>query len=324
MQTATASSTLTPTPTTASSSMQQQHHYIVQKWLVVKVMMCKLYSFLLLIVCLTLIKHSFAKSTTLNAVQNGKTDPSSYNKVKYGNKIFVYSNDKSFIPLSMEPFNPSNENVDKHDDKLSISSTKIDLKDKKDQTKKKHGFSTIVRIHAALMIFGWMGCMTVAILMVRFNRNSWPDKKLFGSKVWFAAHRYLMIIGWLAIVISYVIMFIETKGWHKTTPHSVMGIVAGILATIQMLNSFIRPQPNSKYRCLYDYGHWLIGNFAHLLAISNIINSGLKRSTTFLWLIIAYLLVYLLFSDLLRKLENFAHMTIAIVATLIYLMMFNE
>lgn len=108
-----------------------------------------------------------------------------------------------------------NENVDKHDDKLSISSTKIDLKDKKDQTKKKHGFSTIVRIHAALMIFGWMGCMTVAILMVRFNRNSWPDKKLFGSKVWFAAHRYLMIIGWLAIVISYVVMFIETKGWHK-------------------------------------------------------------------------------------------------------------
>ena len=124
-----------------------------------------------------------------------------------------------------------------------------------------------------------------------------------------------------------------------------MGIVAGILATIQMLNSFIRPQPNSKYRCLYDYGHWLIGNFAHLLAISNIINSGLKRSTTFLWLIIAYLLVYLLFSDLLRKLENFAHMTsfsrrsilmirfstytiikiiVAIVATLIYSMMFSE
>ena len=38
--------------------------------------------------------------------------------------------------------------------------------------------------------------------------------------------------------------------------------------------------------------------------MSNIINSGLKRSKTFFWLLIGYLFVYLLFSDLLRKLEN--------------------
>ena len=38
--------------------------------------------------------------------------------------------------------------------------------------------------------------------------------------------------------------------------------------------------------------------------MANIINSGLKRSKAFLWLLLAYLFVYLLFSDLLKKLEN--------------------
>lgn len=38
--------------------------------------------------------------------------------------------------------------------------------------------------------------------------------------------------------------------------------------------------------------------------MANILKVGLNRSPTFLWLLIAYLFVYMLFSDLLKKLEN--------------------
>ncbi|KAH9401137.1 DOMON domain-containing protein frrs1L, partial [Tyrophagus putrescentiae] len=154
------------------------------------------------------------------------------------------------------------------------------------------------------MIFGWIGCVTVAIIMARFTRDLWPEKKLFGTKYWFVVHRYLMIIGWLAIVASYVVIFVQFGGWTHTSSHSVMGIVAGILATLQIGNSFLRPGPDSPHRWIFDYGHWFIGNTAHILALANIINSGLKRSKAFLWLLLAYLFVYLLFSDLLKKLEN--------------------
>ncbi len=63
------------------------------------------------------------------------------------------------------------------------------------------------------MIFGWIGCVTVAIIMARFTRDLWPEKKLFGTKYWFVVHRYLMIIGWLAIVASYVVIFVQFGGW---------------------------------------------------------------------------------------------------------------
>lgn len=66
---------------------------------------------------------------------------------------------------------------------------------------------------ASLMIFGWMGCVTTALIMARFTRDLWPEKKLFGTKYWFVAHRYLMCLGWLSMVASYIIIFVHNKGW---------------------------------------------------------------------------------------------------------------
>lgn len=42
------------------------------------------------------------------------------------------------------------------------------------------------------MIFGWIGCVTVAILMARFTRDLWPERKLFGQKYWFVVSLYIL------------------------------------------------------------------------------------------------------------------------------------
>ena len=104
-------------------------------------------------------------------------------------------------------------------------------------------------------------------------------------------------------------------------------MTSGVLATLQICNSFLRPEPNSKNRWIFDYVHWFMGNIAHLLAsmfythqaffiyqfiefyflllvVSNILLSSLKRIESFRSLVISYIFVYLIYSDFLRKLLN--------------------
>lgn len=123
-----------------------------------------------------------------------------------------------------------------------------------------------IRWHGALMIFGWMGCTTLGILMARFSRDHFPNHTIIGMKVWFQMHRIWMILGWAAMVASYIIIFIHFGGWSGTSFHTVGGLIAGLLATAQGMNSYLRPAPDSPKRWVFDYGHWFVGNAAHCLA----------------------------------------------------------
>lgn len=151
-----------------------------------------------------------------------------------------------------------------HDEDCVISSSPIDL------TKVSYigagGTPASIRWHGALMIFGWLGCVTVAIIMGRFSRDHYPSRTILGLKLWFQMHRALMIIGWCTIVASYIIIFTYYGGWVGTSFHTVGGLVAGILATCQIFNSFLRPAPDSRNRWIFDYAHWFVGNAAHCLA----------------------------------------------------------
>ena len=74
-----------------------------------------------------------------------------------------------------------------------------------------------------------------------------------------------MIVGWVSIMASYVIIYIKAKEFSTGT-HALIGYSAGILATLQILNSFFRPAPDSRYRWIFNYGHWALGMAGHILA----------------------------------------------------------
>lgn len=154
--------------------------------------------------------------------------------------------------------------IGRHGHNNIISAKQIDLT--KVETIHSGGTSMAIRWHGALMIFGWMGCTTVGILVARFSRDHCPNSTIFGLKVWFQMHRTWMFLGWVAMLASYIIIFVHFGGWTGSTFHTVGGLIAGLLATAQGMNSYLRPAPDSPKRWLFDYGHWFVGNAAHCLA----------------------------------------------------------
>lgn len=83
------------------------------------------------------------------------------------------------------------------------------------------------------MITGWLGCVTVAIIMARYGRDQYRDTTLFNLKVWFVVsitlcpkrlktslhanvlyeqvHRVLMALAWCLIIAAYICILIYTK-----------------------------------------------------------------------------------------------------------------
>ena len=56
--------------------------------------------------------------------------------------------------------------------------------------------------------------------------------------------------------------------WHLQVAevHSYVGIVVMSVATMQVLAGLLRPDPSSSLRPLFNWGHWFLGNSAHVLA----------------------------------------------------------
>ena len=84
----------------------------------------------------------------------------------------------------------------------------------------------IISFIASLMIFGWIGCVTVAILMARFTRDLWPEKKLFGAKYWFVVgfhddHRANCLITLYFSACRFIDTWWSQAGW-PSWPHTLL------------------------------------------------------------------------------------------------------
>lgn len=89
--------------------------------------------------------------------------------------------------------------------------------------------SNLLKWHASLMITGWVGCVTVAIIMARYGRDQYQDTTIFNLKVWFVVsivifnhnlqtnttseqiHRVLMALAWCVIIAAYICILVYTK-----------------------------------------------------------------------------------------------------------------
>lgn len=76
-----------------------------------------------------------------------------------------------------------------------------------------------------------------------------------------------MICTWLLTMAAFILIFVELKGWSsEQNPHAILGTITTILCFIQPIGAAFRPHPGHKYRPLFNWGHWLGGNLAHILA----------------------------------------------------------
>ncbi|XP_030240233.1 putative ferric-chelate reductase 1 homolog isoform X3 [Drosophila navojoa] len=161
----------------------------------------------------------------------------------------------------------------------------------------------LVRLHGAFMIAAWIGTTSLGIIFARYFKQTWVGSQTCGKDQWFAWHRMLMVTTWTLTVVAYILIWVELKRavWHA---HSITGLITVILCFIQPIGALFRPGPNDKKRPYFNWGHWLGGNLAHILAIVAIFFSvKLPKAELPEWMdwilvgfVVFHVLVHLIFS----------------------------
>uniref|UniRef100_A0A158PGP2 Cytochrome b561 domain-containing protein n=1 Tax=Angiostrongylus costaricensis TaxID=334426 RepID=A0A158PGP2_ANGCS len=126
-------------------------------------------------------------------------------------------------------------------------------------------------LHGVTLIFAWWVLGSSGILIARYFKPLFPRKKLLGTAVWFQLHRDIFLISVVLQVLAVVFIFWQA-GWvwyqcsyqctlkdFSKKMHVITGVIATVLAVIQPFFAFLRPSPDSEYRFIFNWGHWLIG-----------------------------------------------------------------
>ncbi|XP_022913819.1 putative ferric-chelate reductase 1 homolog [Onthophagus taurus] len=129
----------------------------------------------------------------------------------------------------------------------------------------------LLRLHGAFMLAAWLGTASIGVLLARYYRQTWVGTTMCGKDLWFAWHRFFMILTWSLTIAGFILIFVELKAWSsEDNPHAILGIITTILCFIQPIGAYFRPHPGTSKRPIFNWLHWLCGNVAHILAIVTI------------------------------------------------------
>lgn len=130
----------------------------------------------------------------------------------------------------------------------------------------------LLRLHGAFMVTAWIGTASLGIVLARYYKQTWVTSSLCSKDLWFAWHRFFMLLTWTLTVVAFVLIFVEIGEWvsGNSQAHAVLGCITTLLCFIQPFMAAFRPHPNTRRRPLFNWAHWLVGNSAHILAIVTI------------------------------------------------------
>lgn len=145
------------------------------------------------------------------------------------------------------------------------------------------GISALILTHGSLMIIAWIGLTSIGIIIAKYFKPMWPNKKLFGKDLWFVWHLTCMKLTWILTLVGFILIFVDLQTW-RTTTHSVLGCVVFTLASFQAIGgimrfvdvrtfvkyfnfNYFRPNPKSENRPVFNWMHQSFGNVTHLLAV---------------------------------------------------------
>ncbi|WKX93483.1 hypothetical protein Q1695_011061 [Nippostrongylus brasiliensis] len=126
-------------------------------------------------------------------------------------------------------------------------------------------------LHGVVLIVAWWVLGSSAILIARYFKPMFPRKKLLGTAVWFQLHRDIFLVAVILQVLAVVFIFWQAGWvWYQCSytctsndfakkMHAITGMIATVLAVFQPFFAFLRPSPNSEYRFIFNWGHWLVG-----------------------------------------------------------------
>ena len=125
-------------------------------------------------------------------------------------------------------------------------------------------------LHGSFMIGAWVCAASLGIMIARYYKQTWTSTRCCNLDQWFVWHRTLMMLVWCLTIAAFVLILLEIKGVSKTlntNPHALIGFITVGLCFLQPFLALVRPAPSARYRGIFNWVHWLIGNCAQILGI---------------------------------------------------------
>ncbi|KAK9497211.1 hypothetical protein O3M35_004571 [Rhynocoris fuscipes] len=130
----------------------------------------------------------------------------------------------------------------------------------------------LVRLHGAFMIAAWIGTTSIGIVFARYFKQTWVDSSLCSKDLWFAWHRFFMLMTWCLTITGCALIVVDVGDWvpEGSQRHAILGVITVVLCFIQPIGAAFRPHPTARLRPIFNWLHWLIGNSAHIVSIVTI------------------------------------------------------
>jgi hypothetical protein len=133
--------------------------------------------------------------------------------------------------------------------------------------------TSLMKVHGIIMVFTWMVLVSTGILVARYFKRSWSNRKICAKAVWFAVHRTIMTSVAILTLIAFVLILVYKKGqWvsqnnQREFAHSIAGILVVSFAIIQPFMALFRCNPDDRYRFIFNYVHAIVGFSAFILSV---------------------------------------------------------
>lgn len=140
------------------------------------------------------------------------------------------------------------------------------------------GIPALLKSHAIFMSLAWVFFAPVGIIVARYWRDDWPEKKACGTAIWFQAHRVLQSFTVIFTLLGIFCVFAYSGIYdtQDTAPaviwqaHPIIGLLVMCIIIVQPIMAVLRPAKDSRWRPYFKLSHMLLGRLACILAIFNI------------------------------------------------------
>ncbi|CAD5122750.1 DgyrCDS11159 [Dimorphilus gyrociliatus] len=170
----------------------------------------------------------------------------------------------------------------------------------------------LVKLHGCLMLIAWMILSSMGILMARYYKPIWPNKRSCNERIWFCVHRVCMASCAILTLIGVIIIFIQVGGYSTfddfpKKAHPPLGIIVCILSILNPLMALIRCDYNGKrkkWRVVFNWFHWLFGTITVLISMPTVfIGLSMQKAAVpswATWVMMAFFLFHLIVELLLE------------------------
>ncbi|XP_053395528.1 putative ferric-chelate reductase 1 [Mercenaria mercenaria] len=174
--------------------------------------------------------------------------------------------------------------------------------------------AVMVKVHGSLMMFAWIFCASIGIVLARHYKPMWPNSQVLNEKVWFTFHRMCMVSAFITCAAAFIIIFVDVKKWSELTgatnwqkAHPYLGVIVTFFVVLNPIMALFRPHPDAKRRYIFSWAHWLVGTLAQILsAMALILGVTLARASVpfyCVWVLVAWVAYQMVIELILELLD---------------------